>query len=1214
MVQTSFTAGDGTTLASVLLDISSGADAAINTAYTITMTQAILAASESVSLESGSSVTLEGSFPFIINAFTVTGSLISDLNFSGTVTLDNGIFNNDSLTTNSGGTIVSGLYTGTVLGTSGDAGDSAINSGTISYTGPYAAVQFGSGTVQNGWNGPATALISGAAAGVYLQGSGLVQNGGSIGASGVSAAGVFITDAGTVDNGQIGDAGAAISGGLDGVSILGAGVIVNDGSLAGSASDGVYLGSGTVTNGQLGDSTALISGGTADSALRIATGLGTVANFGTITSTGTYGVLLSDGGTIANGATDDTAAQIIGAYDGVLLTAAGDLTNDGTVQANGSDATNDVIGVWLANGGSIGNASTAAVISGLEWGALVEGAVGTITNLGSIQAGAAAGLGVDLTAGGTVVNGTGAGAAASIAGGYDGVRISAGAAGAGASVVNDGTITGNVGVDFRSGTTAVGTVTNDGLIQSTEGAGGYAVEFGSGSETLVLRPSGAFDGGVLGDNAAGSSTTLELATDTNGTLSASGADSGTVSDAAGSFAFSAIGTIAIDPDANWTALAPGTLDTIVNAGAFSVAGGAVTATDLLSNSGEMSIARATLTVNAGITDLGEIAVSNAGVLNSLAGLDVDSGPGAGLQVVGAGASVAVAGLLDIGQTGAGVLSLSGGAKITAGSLVAGNAAAAVGQISLAGTGTELSVTNAATVANGGLGVLSVLSGATFAAASLTVGNTGNSQGAVVVSGANSVIQIAGALNIGTALGSGALTVGPGAAVHAGVVKLLGEAVLQGGLLDPAVEIIGQGQTASGYGTIAAGTIVDQGMIEASGMLRVDGTVLGGDGFSVNGTAQGSGGAGVLRIDGGATLELSGPVLNAATTTFTDDLAPSDNYSVSNSAMQVNFTGASGVLSLDDAAGFAGTIASFFPGDAIVVGSQTLTGLGVSGDTLLISGSGGVDPINFAPAALPANPGFSIVNGNTVVLACFAAGTRIATDAGPVPVERLSVGDHALQADGGSAPIVWIGQRAVDCARHPRPETVWPVRVQAGAFGAAGPGRDLYLSPDHAVFVNNALVPVRLLINGSTIATVRRAMVTYFHVELPCHTVILAEGLPVESYLNVGDRADFRDGGHAYFRDGDRAGFRDGDHAGLRDLGSRAHSRDGDRAPSRDRGETIRLFPDFAGGTSRRIARIWEMHGAAPLVVTGPALAAARGMVVDRPAAQMSSSPTGRAAA
>jgi hypothetical protein len=211
-----------------------------------------------------------------------------------------------------------------------------------------------------------------------------------------------------------------------------------------------------------------------------------------------------------------------------------------------------------------------------------------------------------------------------------------------------------------------------------------------------------------------------------------------------------------------------------------------------------------------------------------------------------------------------------------------------------------------------------------------------------------------------------------------------------------------------------------------------------------------------------------------------------------------------------------------------------------------AGTGGIDTIIFG-SGISAGA-FGIVNGNTVqAVACFAEGTRIGTARGEVAVEALAVGDRAVTADGGDEAIVWIGQRAVNCAAHPAPETVWPVRVQAGAFGRNVPERDLWLSPDHAVFVADVLVPVKLLINGDSIAQVPRDRVRYFHVELPRHSMILAEGLTVESYLDSGDRANF-------------SGY-----------------------------ETIRLFPDF-------VARLWETQGVAPLVMTGEALEAARRMV------------------
>jgi hypothetical protein len=93
-----------------------------------------------------------------------------------------------------------------------------------------------------------------------------------------------------------------------------------------------------------------------------------------------------------------------------------------------------------------------------------------------------------------------------------------------------------------------------------------------------------------------------------------------------------------------------------------------------------------------------------------------------------------------------------------------------------------------------------------------------------------------------------------------------------------------------------------------------------------------------------------------------------------------------------------------------------------------------------------------------------------------------------------------------------------------------------------------LIPVRHLINGSTIVQVPMARVTYHHLELAEHNVLLAEGLPAESFL------DMRDGSNYTNRRG-----------------------------------TIRLYPDFS-------ARMWEAFGCARLVVTGPELVAARALV------------------
>jgi phospholipase/lecithinase/hemolysin len=140
-------------------------------------------------------------------------------------------------------------------------------------------------------------------------------------------------------------------------------------------------------------------------------------------------------------------------------------------------------------------------------------------------------------------------------------------------------------------------------------------------------------------------------------------------------------------------------------------------------------------------------------------------------------------------------------------------------------------------------------------------------------------------------------------------------------------------------------------------------------------------------------------------------------------------------------------------------------------------------------------------------ACFATGTRIRTTDGDVPVEELLLGARVMLFGGGTAPVIWIGHRDVTFTNQPDSGAGWPVRVLAGAFGPGLPERDLYLSPDHAVFVDGVLVPVKCLIDDVAISSEPRDSVTWWHVELPRHDVLLADGLPCESFLDAGARDD-----------------------------------------------------------------------------------------------------------
>ena len=56
---------------------------------------------------------------------------------------------------------------------------------------------------------------------------------------------------------------------------------------------------------------------------------------------------------------------------------------------------------------------------------------------------------------------------------------------------------------------------------------------------------------------------------------------------------------------------------------------------------------------------------------------------------------------------------------------------------------------------------------------------------------------------------------------------------------------------------------------------------------------------------------------------------------------------------------------------------------------------------------------------------------------------------------------------------------------------------------------------------------------------------------------------------------------------------------GDRADFSNSGATVRLFPDFGAKHAAENASLWETKGAAPLVMAGAALEAARACLPNR---------------
>lgn len=138
------------------------------------------------------------------------------------------------------------------------------------------------------------------------------------------------------------------------------------------------------------------------------------------------------------------------------------------------------------------------------------------------------------------------------------------------------------------------------------------------------------------------------------------------------------------------------------------------------------------------------------------------------------------------------------------------------------------------------------------------------------------------------------------------------------------------------------------------------------------------------------------------------------------------------------------------------------------------------------------------------VACFLAGTKILTANVERTVEDLRAGDTLPTISGGTRAI----QKIQSWTAERRDNEKWsadvaPIKVCRGALGANLPRMDLYLSPNHALYVDGVLITAGNLVNGSSIVRCSdydSNLITYFHIELEDHNVIWANGAPVESRL------------------------------------------------------------------------------------------------------------------
>ncbi|MEE3500985.1 Hint domain-containing protein [Acidiphilium acidophilum] len=496
------------------------------------------------------------------------------------------------------------------------------------------------------------------------------------------------------------------------------------------------------------------------------------------------------------------------------------------------------------------------------------------------------------------------------------------------------------------------------------------------------------------------------------------------------------------------------------------------------------------TVSSGVTISGAIVMSGGG-------LEVEGGTISAITVASSGGIAVFS-----GSTADGITIQSGGVAAFASGATGSGLTVYGGGNLFDGVGPYAGATISSTVIDGGS--LTVSSGGVadgniaLNSGSITVVSGGTASGSVIESGAH--ITADGGTILGVALGNSGIELvlssgsASGTTVYSGGVQLvLTTGTVQNTTVDTGgIQYAGftSGKTTSAGGTLISSVIDGGNQSVLSGGVAIGTTITANGQETVysGGTISGS----TLGVDGNLLLT-AGAVVSGA----------------------IDFTGAGATLGLDGITNFTNVISGFdangpSEGDSIFFVGASSAGVGTASlgadNVLTVTEGAATYTVHLDPSQNFAGDHFSVSGG--VLSVCFCPGTRILTARGEIAVESLADGETVITHDGRLAPIVWIGHRRLDASRHPRPEQIRPIRIEAGAIADRIPARDLYVSPDHALYLDGMLVPAKALVNGRSIAQVERDAIEYYHIELPSHDILLAEALPVESFLDTGNRAFF----------------------------------------------------------------------------------------------------------
>ena len=149
-------------------------------------------------------------------------------------------------------------------------------------------------------------------------------------------------------------------------------------------------------------------------------------------------------------------------------------------------------------------------------------------------------------------------------------------------------------------------------------------------------------------------------------------------------------------------------------------------------------------------------------------------------------------------------------------------------------------------------------------------------------------------------------------------------------------------------------------------------------------------------------------------------------------------------------------------------------------------------------------------------ACFTIGTLIETDHGPVAVESLSPRMLVMTQDAGLQRVRRVARRRISATEQASDSSLCPVILLPGSLGDGLPERGLAVSPQYRMLMSDWRC--QLYFAETEVLIAAKALehgVTYAHFLLDGHQIVMAGGVPSESFypsllLMTGDDAAARD--------------------------------------------------------------------------------------------------------